>query len=79
MFDAFIPADGAYNRASIALLGDWPSWVVGLCVLLSIGVLAMCWRNVRQYSTGARVGLLTCRLIAIVLFFLYVFRGQFSS
>lgn len=77
MFDAFIPADGTYNRASIALLGDWPNWVVGLCVVLSLGVLALCWRNVRRYSIGIRLGVLTSRLLSIVILFCMLFEVSF--
>jgi uncharacterized membrane protein len=77
MFDAFIPTDDVYNRASIALLGDWPNWVVALCVLLSLGILALCWRNVRQCSTGVRIGVLTCRLLAIVILFCMFFEVSF--
>jgi len=77
MFDAFIPSDGAYNRASIALLGDWPNWVVGLCIVLSLGILVLCWRSVRQYSTGVQVGVLVSRLLAIVIVFCMFFEVSF--
>ena len=77
MFDAFIPADGAYNRASLAILGDWPSWVVGLCVVLSLAVLALCWRNMRPYSNGVRLGVFGCRFISVLILFCMLFEVSF--
>lgn len=77
MFDAFIPAGGAYNRASLALLGDWPSWVVGLCILLSLGVLVLCWRNLRAYSPRIRFGVFACRFLSVLLLFCMLFEVSF--
>lgn len=69
MFDAFIPSDGVYNRATMTAVGDWPHWILVLCVLLSLAVLALCWRNLSGLSTRIRIVVFGCRCLSILILF----------
>ena len=70
MFEALLDPSGSYNEISVALLGDWPTWLLVVFAGVSLLILALCWRNASQQPLKTRLLLVGCRLCSLLLIWL---------
>ena len=77
MLETLLDPNGLYNEVSVAVLGDWPAWLLMLLGLASVVILVLCWRHSSAQPRHIRLGLLASRFITVVLIWLMFLEVSF--